>query len=176
MNSEKYPVQNYVPYNPTKEYNRQFGHDLDTTLLTDKYNKIVNDPDYHFNNSYVINFDIINHECRGGDSLSHDRKYYETIHKKKLNEEIKSDESKYRFISSALKSERKDVFIEKNIFSEHFDRYEANRDKLIFDRDEADRDKLEKELEKKGIFLSSMKRRAYLRKKNKTDDCKSLKF
>ena len=168
MNSEKYPVQNYVPYNPTKDYNRQFGHDLHTTLLTDKYNKIINNPDYHFNNCYVINFDIINHECRG-DPLSHDRKYYETIHKKKLDEEIKSDELKYRFVSSALKSERKDVFIEKNIFKEHFD-----RNKLI--RNEADRDRVEKELEKKGIFLSSMKRRAYLRKKNKTDDCKSLKF
>ena len=175
MNSEKYPVQNYVPYNPTtKEYSRQFGHDLHTTLLTDKYNKIINDPDYHFNNSYIINFDIINHECRG-DQLSHDRKYYETIHKKNL-EEIKSDESKYRFISSAIKSERKDVLIEKNIFSKHFARYNANRDKLIFDGDEADRDKIKKELKKKGIFLSSMERRAYLRKKNKTDDCKSLKF
>ena len=174
MNSEKYPVQNYVPYNPTKNYSRQFGHDLHTTLLTDKYNKIMNDPDYHFNNSYVINFDIINHECRG-DPLSHDRKYYETIRKEKLNEEIKSDESKYRFISSALKSERKDVLIEKNIFSEHFNRHQAGK-KLLSDKDEAARDKLEKELEKKGIFLSSMKRRAYLRKKNKTDDCKSLKF
>ena len=77
--------------------------------------------------------------------------------KKKLNEEIKSDESRYRFISSALKSERKDIHFEKQIFSEHFN---INT--------------VEKKLEKIGVFLSSMKKRAYFSKK--TCDCKSLAF
>ena len=120
------------------------------------FTKIVNDPDYHFNNSYVTNFDLIHHECRG-DELSHTKKYYETIYKKNIKEEIDSDDCRYRFISSAIKSQRKDIHFEKEIFSEHFNR-----------------NKLEKKLEKKGVFLSSMKKKVYLSKK--TDECKSLMF
>ena len=152
MNCERYPVQNYVPINPTKKLNKNFGHDLHTTLQMMTFTKIVNDPEYHFENSYITNFDLIHNECRG-DELSHSKKYYETIYKKNINEEIDSD-NRYRFISSAIRSQRKDVIIEKEIFSEHFDR-----------------DNLEKKLQKKGVFLSSMKKKVYLKK---TDDCKSL--
>ena len=156
MNGKRYPVQNYVPTNPMKSVSKKFGHNLDTTLQKMTFTKIVNDPDYHFENCYVINFDLIHHECRG-DELSHSKKYYETIYKKNINEEINCDNSRYRFLSSAIKSQRKDVSFEKEIFSEHFNR-----------------NNLEKKLEKKGIFLSSMKKKAYLNKK--TDDCKSLMF
>ena len=155
MNCERYPVQNYVPINPTKKMSKNSGHDLDTTLQMMTFTKIVNDPDYHFENSYITNFDLIHNECRG-DELSHSKKYYETIYKKNINEEIDSD-CRYRFISSAIRSERKDVIIEKEIFSEHFDR-----------------NNLEKKLEKKGVFLSSMKKKVYISKK--TDECKSLMF
>ena len=152
MNCERYPVQNYVPINPTKKLSKNFGHDLRTTLQMMTFTKIVNDPDYHFENSYITNFDLIHNECRG-DELSHSKKYYETIYKKNINEEIDSD-NRYRFISSAIRSQQKDLVIEKEIFSEHFDR-----------------DNLEKKLQKKGVFLSSMKKKVYLKK---TDDCKSL--
>ena len=160
MNSNRYPTQNYVPHNPENE-NNFYGRerDLDSTLKKMTFDKITADPDYHFQNCYVTNFDLIHHECRG-DPLSYSREHYETIYKKKLNDEIKSEDLRYRFFSSAVRSERKDVGFEQSIVKEHFDR-----------------DVLEKELEKKGIFLSSMKRRAYLKKqKNLTDDCKSLKF
>ena len=62
-----------------------------------------------------------------------------------------------RFISSAIRSERKDLLIEKQVFEEHFNK-----------------EMVEKNLQKKGVFLSSLKKRAYLKKK--TDDCKSLFF
>ena len=156
MNSRRYPVQNYVPTNPMKRLSKNFGRDLHTTLQMMTFTRIVNDPDYHFENSYVTNFDLIHHECRG-DKLYHSKKYYETIYKKDINEQIDSDDSRYRFISSAIKSQRKDVAFEKEIFSEHFNR-----------------DNLEKKLEKKGVFLSSMKKKAFLNKK--TDDCKSSMF
>ena len=161
MNSERYPTQNYVPLNPKNKF---CGRDLDFTLQKMTFDKIVADPDYHFKNCYVTNFDLIHNECRG-DPLSNSREHYETIYKKTLIDEIKSEDLRYRFLSAAIRSERKDVGFEKSIFREHFDR-----------------DALEKKLEKKGIFLSSMKRRAYLRKKKTdeckslTDDCKSLKF
>ena len=161
MNSKRYPTQNYVLHNSE---NNSYGQDLDSTLQKMTFDRIVADPDYHFQNCYVTNLNLIHNECRG-DPLSNSREHYETIYKKKLNDEIKSEDLRYRFLSTAIRSERKDVDFEKSIFKEHFDR-----------------DVLEKELEKKDIFLSSMKRRAYLRKKKNdeckslTDDCKSLKF
>ena len=144
MNSEKYPVQNYVPINPTKRLNsNNFKGDLDFTLRKMTFKKIVDDPDYHFQNSYITNFDLIHHECRG-DELSHDRKHYETIFKKNIEDEINFDDLRYRFLSSAIRSERKDVVIEKAIFKEHFSR-----------------EKLEEKLQKKCVFLSLMKKKAF---------------
>ena len=154
MNLEKYPVQNYVPINPTKKLN--IKDDLDFTLKKMTFKKIVDDPDYHFQNYYVTNFDLIHHECRG-DELSHSREHYETIFKKNINDEINSVDLRHRFILSAIRSERKDVFIEKGIFKEHFAR-----------------EKIEEKLQKKCVFLSSTKKKAHLKKKN--DDCKSLMF
>ena len=119
------------------------------------FNEIINNTDYHFENSYITNFDLIHHNCRG-DPLKQTKKHYETISYEKLNEII-SKEDRASFISSAIKSERKYVFIEKEIFKEHFNREE-----------------IEKNLQKKHVFLSSMKKNAFL--KRKTDDCKSLLF
>ena len=157
MISKKYAVQNYVPTNPNKTTtkNRIFN-DLDMTLKQMTLNEIVNDPDHHFENCFVTNFDLIHHECRG-DELSYSRKYYETIFNKKIKEEIVSDDLRNRFVSSAIKSERKDMTIEKEVFKEHFNR-----------------EIIEENLQKKGVFLSSMKKK---KKANlKTDDCKSLLF
>ena len=76
------------------------------------FNEIINDPEYHFKNSYVTNFDLIHNECRG-DELHFSRKYYETIAYKRFNEEITNKTNQEKFVSSAIKSERKDIFIEK---------------------------------------------------------------
>ena len=118
------------------------------------FNEIINDPDYHLENCFITNFDLIHNECRG-DKLTHRRKYYETLFNKKIKDEILSENNQNRFISSAIKVEQKDLNIEKSVFKEHFNR------KTI-----------EEKLEKKGVFLSSMKKRKNL----KTDDCKSLFF
>ena len=157
MISKKYAVQNYVPTNPNKTTtkNRIFNN-LDMTLKQMTFNEIVNDPDYHFENCYVTNFDLIHHQCRG-DELSYSRKHYETISNKKIKEEIVSDDLRNRFVSSAIKSERKDMTIEKEVFKEHFNR-----------------EIIEENLQKKGVFLSSIKKKANF--KRKTDDCKSLLF
>ena len=149
MNSKRYPVNNYVPYNPLKKQNDSFnfGHSLDFKLKKMAYEKIISDFDYHFENCYVINFDLIHHECRN-DELSYSRKHYETIYNEKVNEEFTTDDHKYRFISSAIKSKREDVNIEKDVFKQHFNT-----------------NKLEEELEKKNIFLSAMKKKASLNRK-----------
>ena len=71
--TKKYPVNNYVPAKVT-DTNR----DLHLKLKQMTYNDIVKDFDYHFENCYITNFDLINHECRG-DKLNFSRKFYETI-------------------------------------------------------------------------------------------------
>ena len=123
MNSSTYPSQNYVP---TKVKPRTAYDTLDDTLNRMTFNEIINNTDYHFENSYITNFDLIHHNCRG-DPLKHTKKYYETISYEKLNNEIVSKDDRASFISSAIKSERKDVFIEKNIFKEYFNREEIEK-------------------------------------------------
>ena len=147
MNSLTYQSQNCVP---TKAKARTAYDTLDDTLNRMTFNEIINNTDYHFENSYITNFDLIHHNCRG-DPLNN------TISYEKLNNEIISKEDRASFISSAIKSERKDVFIKKKIFKEYFNREE-----------------IEKKLQKKHVFLSSLNENAFL--KRKTDDCKSLLF
>ena len=45
------------------------------------FNKIIQNPDEHFEKTFITNFDLIHHQCRG-DKLSHSREYYETLFKK----------------------------------------------------------------------------------------------
>ena len=116
MNSAKYPIQNYVPTNPSADKN---FFDLDMTFKKMIFEEIIADPEFHFENSYITNFDLIHHECRG-DRLSFSRKYFETISYKKFNQEITDNANQQKFISSAIKSERKDIFIEKKLIEEHF--------------------------------------------------------
>ena len=126
--------------------------DLDARLQQMTFNEIIQNPDNHFENAFITNFDLINNQCRG-DKLTHDRKFYETLFKEKLNSEINDIEQKDRFVSAAINSERKDVYIEKEIYKDQFSR------KLFREK-----------LNKNGVFLSNMRRKKY------SDDCKSLPF
>ena len=47
MNSTKYPIQNYVPTNPSTEKN---FFDLDMTLKRMTFEEIIADPEFHFEN------------------------------------------------------------------------------------------------------------------------------
>ena len=126
--------------------------DLDARLQQMTFNEIIQNPDNHFENAFITNFDLIHNQCRG-DKLTHDRKFYETLFKEKLNSEINDIEQKDRFVLAAINSERKDVYIEKEIYKDQFSR------KLLREK-----------LNKNGVFLSNMRRKKY------SDDCKSLPF
>ena len=144
----KYPVNSYIPTKVTEV------HDLHSRLNKMKFDEITEDFDYHFKNCYVINFDLIHHECRG-DKLNHSRNFYQTIFYNQMKKNL-SEEDQKKFISSAIKAEREDVNYEKKVITEHFK-------KISF----------EENLEKKGIFLSAMRKKFYFKK---TEDCKSIKF
>ena len=149
MFSTKYPVNNYVPTKITEK-----EKDLDMRLKEMTYDDIIKNLDYHFENCYVTNFDLINNECRG-DKLNYSRKFYETVKYSNVKENFDHGIEK-KFIATAIKSERNDLHIEKRLIFEHFNKK-----------------KFEEKLESKGIFLSSMRKNFYYKK---TDDCKSLNF
>ena len=144
----KYPVNSYIPTKVTET------DDLHSRLNKMTYDEIIEDFDYHFKNCYVTNFDLIHHECRG-DKLSFSRRFYESIFYDKVKKNL-SEKNQEKFITSAIKSEREDVNFEKKLIIEHFK-------KISFERN----------LEKKGIFLSAMRKKFYCKK---TEDCKSIKF
>ena len=146
--STTYPVNNYVPTKVTEV------HDLHSRLNKMKYDKIIENFDYHFKNCFATNFDLIHHECRG-DKLNFSREHYETVFYNELKENL-NEQNQKKFVASAIRSERKDVNFEKKVISEHFNRFE-----------------IEKKLEEEGVFLSAMKKKFYFKK---TDDCKSIKF
>ena len=136
----RYPINNYIPTKVTEV------HDLNSRLNKMKYDEIIENLEYHFQNCYITNFDKIHHECRG-DKLCFTQRYYETVFYDRLKENIDEKDQK-KFISYAIRSERKDINFEKKVILEHFNKL-----------------KVEIELEKKGVFLSAMKKKFFFLKK-----------
>ena len=137
-------MNSYIPTKVTEVY------DLNSRLNNMKYNEIMQDLEYHFQNCYITNFDKIHHECRG-DKLNFSKKYYETIFYDQLKKNI-SEVDQEKFISSAIRSKREDMNFERKVILEHFNKL-----------------KVEKELEKKGVFLSAMKKKFF-----KKENCKLI--
>ena len=106
--TKKYPVNSYVPTKVTET-----NKDLHLKLKEMTYNDIVKDFDYHFENCYITNFDLINNECRG-DELNFSRKFYETFFYADVKKNLDEINQK-KFINSAIKSERIDLNIEKKL-------------------------------------------------------------
>ena len=141
-------MNSYIPTKVTEV------HDLHSRLNKMKYDKIIENFDCHFENCFITNFDLIHHECRG-DELKHSKKLYETIFYNGIKKNL-SEKDRERFVASGIKSEREDVNFERKVIDEHFRKESFVRN-----------------LEKKGIFLSLMRKKFYFKK---TDDCKSIKF
>ena len=132
-------MNSYIPIKVTEV------HDLNSRLNKMKYDEIIENLEYHFQNCYITNFDKIHHECRG-DKLHFSKRHYETIFYNQLKQNI-DEENQEKFISCAIRSEREDINFEKKVILEHFNKL-----------------KIEKELEKRGVFLSAMKKKIF--KKN----------
>ena len=126
-------MNSYIPIKVTEV------HDLNSRLNKMKYDEIIENLEYHFQNCYITNFDKIHHECRG-DKLHFSKRHYETIFYNQLKQNI-DEQNQEKFISSAIRSKRKDINFEKKVILEHFNKL-----------------KIEKELEKRGVFLSAMKK------------------
>ena len=140
-------MNSYVPTKPTVKF-----HDLHTRLQEMTFNEVVNNPEQHFDNVYVTNFDLIHHQSRG-DPLQFSEKIYKTISLSQLKQ-IDYPKSN-QFVAAAIRSKRDDLFLEKNVVKKHFEK-----------------ENIELELMKQNIFLSSMKKKAFFRKKG---NCNFLK-
>ena len=104
-------VNNYIPYYPV------YKDSLHETLLRSKYEKINENKEEYFENAKIVNFDIINNECRG-DPLENSVQYYQTIKEEDLKCARKSDQE--QFIRAAIKSERNDVNVARDVIIKHF--------------------------------------------------------
>ena len=96
----------------SKFYNKHEKVDLDTRLQQET--EIISDPDEYFEKTTITNFDLIHHHCRG-DKLIHDRKYYETLFKKKVDFEFNNQLRKDVFLLQ-LKDVNVKTFILKKIY------------------------------------------------------------
>ena len=104
-------VNNYLPYYPLYKDN------LHDTLLRNKYEKINKNKEEYFKNAKIVNFDIINNECRK-EPLENSVKYYQTIKQDDLKYVKKNDEE--QFISAAIRSKRDDVNVARDVIIKHF--------------------------------------------------------
>ena len=108
---EEICVNNYLPYYPVNHYT------LGDSLLRNKYEKICKNRKEYFENAKIVNFDIINNECRG-DPLKNSVEHYQTIKKDDLKLVRKGDEGK--FVASAIRTQRNDVNVARDVAVEHF--------------------------------------------------------
>ena len=147
--AHKLLTNSYIPTRPKKYNQQQDRFDLDDRLNQTIFNEIIENSDSYFENVKLSNFDLIHHECRGGE-FSFSKKHYQTLYKEKLNSEFIDSKQKSSFISSAIRCHRDDVIVEKRIIDEHGF----------------------KNLEKNFFFLSNMRRMKF----KKTDNCKKLPY
>ena len=80
--------------------------DLHNKLKKMDFDDIINNPETHFQNVYVTNFDLIHHSARG-DPLCYSKKFYQTIAMSDLKQ---IDFYSYQFVAAAIKSQRDDVY------------------------------------------------------------------
>ena len=72
------------------------------------------DSDGHFKKAKFINFAMIHHECRGDPLDPND------VDKTVRSNSLKGYVSKDKIVASAIKCNRKDVAVEKNLIKQHF--------------------------------------------------------
>ena len=116
MASNQILTNTYIPRKTKKGKNEWYKHDLMTYFDNLKYDKFASDTDSYFQNAQVINFDIINHVCRGT-QLQNPENYYKAIRSKDFEyyEHVLN-----KVISSAKRFERDDINFEHSVLKNHF--------------------------------------------------------
>ena len=113
----KRPVNKYVPeYVPSNL--KWFERDELLTYIDElKYSKFSRDPDKYLKEVEVLNFDMIHARCRD-DKQSVTDKQYQTVASNDLKN--MSQKGKKKDVSACIRSNRKDLFVEKKLSFDHF--------------------------------------------------------
>ena len=94
-----------------------YERDMMTYINHIKYRTMRDNPDSYFKNVIIVNFDIINHECRG-DKLIGTYKDYKTIKSEHLTDYTKKEAEVV--LSSAFRNKRDDLWIKGDLMIKHF--------------------------------------------------------
>lgn len=116
----KIVANNYVPtYH--EDYSKRPWYESDMMSFIDhiKYRSMRDNPDSYFNNVKVVNFDIINHECRG-DKLIGPYKDFKTIKSEHLTNYPKNDAE---VVLSAAFQNRDDLWVKHDFMIKRFREY-----------------------------------------------------
>ena len=82
-----------------------------------KHHEMTENPDRHFKNKEVVNFDLIHHKCRG-DPLKNTYKEYKTVKESNFENYLKKDEKKV--LSSIFCNKRNNLWVQKEHMIKHF--------------------------------------------------------
>ena len=110
---------NYVPLYQVDYYKLPWYEQVSITYVNDlKYKEMTRDLDNYFKNKQVINFDFINHQCRG-DQLKKSEKEHKTIENNNFNNYPKNEKKK-KVMSSVFRNKRDDLWVKSDLMIERF--------------------------------------------------------
>ena len=112
-------AMSYVPHLVLQDL-PWYEHDgLMTWYNQGKCQDILRDTDRDFNETKIVNFDIIHKQCRGDVVPNELLNYYQTVNQTRVSEYPSDDQEK--ILSSAFCTDRKDIYFKrkKNI-EKHF--------------------------------------------------------
>ena len=110
------PALSYVP--PFTQQDLPW-YERDGLMMYDrgKCQDFFRDTKRHFNETKIVNFDIIHKKCGGEVVPDELLKYYQTVNQTRVSEYPSDDQE--RILSSAFRTDRKDIYFEKKI-EKHF--------------------------------------------------------
>ena len=91
---------------------------LMTYLDQAKCRDFLRDPEGHFKNTKIFNFDIIHRQVRGEKVPEDLLKKYQTVQENKTKKY--PEEPQQNFLASAFRTSRPDIYFEKNVVINHF--------------------------------------------------------
>ena len=89
-----------------------------------KHEQFMENPGKSFKKTKIVNFDIIDHECRD-DALDKPVEYYQTVFEDNFKKHLKED--KKVIVGSALRTQKElqqNIFFEKKLVKNHFSNYD----------------------------------------------------
>ena len=115
--SDKIYVNKYIPKVVPEDLPWYKRDDLMTYIEKLKYKDFISNPDAYLEETEVINSDLVYARC-GRQHQQYSDKLYQTVHTSDVSK--MSQKGKKKAVCACLRSERKDIFVEKILTLSHF--------------------------------------------------------